>query len=82
MSKSMQVSVHEAKTQLSRLLDLVADGEEVVIRRHGKAAARLVPAQDAGRFPLGIMQGELKLTDGWDRPLSDAEADAFWKGDW
>jgi antitoxin (DNA-binding transcriptional repressor) of toxin-antitoxin stability system len=31
----MQVSVYEAKTQLSRLLDLIQDGEEVIIHRHG-----------------------------------------------
>jgi len=33
----MQVSVHYAKTHLSRLLDLAADGEKIVIERHGNA---------------------------------------------
>lgn len=41
----MDVSVHAAKTQLSKLLDLVEDGEEVVIKRHGKAVAQLVPVR-------------------------------------
>jgi prevent-host-death family protein len=37
------VSVHEAKTQLSKLLVHVASGETVVIERRGQAVARLVP---------------------------------------
>ncbi|HBY63299.1 MAG TPA: hypothetical protein DEH78_26045, partial [Solibacterales bacterium] len=42
----MQVNVHEAKTQLSRLLELVEEGETVVIARHGQPVAELVPAPD------------------------------------
>lgn len=38
---AMTVNIHEAKTQLSRLLALVENGEEVVIARHGKPIARL-----------------------------------------
>jgi prevent-host-death family protein len=38
-----QVNVHEAKTQLSRLLQEVEEGEEVVIARNGTPVARLVP---------------------------------------
>jgi prevent-host-death family protein len=38
-----QVNVHEAKTQLSRLLQAVEKGEEVVIARNGTPVARLVP---------------------------------------
>jgi prevent-host-death family protein len=38
-----QVNVHEAKTQLSRLLQQVEDGEEIVIARNGTPVAKLVP---------------------------------------
>jgi prevent-host-death family protein len=38
-----QVNVHEAKTQLSRLLQEVENGEEIVIARNGEPVARLVP---------------------------------------
>jgi prevent-host-death family protein len=38
-----QVNVHEAKTQLSRLLQEVEEGEEVVIARNGEPVAKLVP---------------------------------------
>ena len=78
----LEVSVHEAKTQLSRLLDLVEDGEEVVVQRHGKPVARLVPVVARAGSPFGAMRGEFELPEGWDRPLSDAEAEAFWEGKW
>jgi len=40
-----QVGTFEAKNQLSALLDLVAQGEDVLITRHGKPIARLVPPE-------------------------------------
>lgn len=76
----MRVSVHEAKTQLSKLLDLVEDGEEVVINRHGRAVAELVPVRRSRRSPLGAMRGEFTMVEGWERALTDDEADAFWAG--
>lgn len=39
-----EVGAFEAKNKLGTLLDWVASGEEVLITRHGKAVARLVPA--------------------------------------
>src|ERR1022692_2852215 len=50
-----QVNIHEAKTQLSRLLELVEEGETVVIARHGRPVAELVRARKTG-LPLGIAQ--------------------------
>ena len=51
----MQASVHEAKTNLSRLLAAVERGERVIITRHGVPAAELIPARPAkvrlGRWP-------------------------------
>ena len=75
----MNVSVHGAKTQLSKLLDLVEDGEEVVIERHGRPIAQIVPVR---RRPsrLGAMRGQFTMVDGWERPLTDEEAEAFWSG--
>lgn len=45
----MLVNVHEAKTQLSRLLERVAAGEEVIIGKAGRPVARLVPYAEASR---------------------------------
>lgn len=76
----MNVSVHGAKTQLSRLLDLVEDGEAVVIERHGRPVAQLVPVRTRRTSVLGSMRGEFTMTEGWERALSDEEAEAFWSG--
>jgi prevent-host-death family protein len=75
----MNVSVHGAKTQLSKLLDLVEDGEEVVIERHGRPVAQLVPVRKR-RSALGAMRGQFKMVEGWERSLADEEAEAFWSG--
>ena len=76
----MNVSVHGAKTQLSKLLDLVEDGEEVVIERHGRAVAQLVPIRRTRPSALGAMRGQFEMVEGWERALTDEEADAFWNG--
>lgn len=47
--KMRTVGAFEAKTQLSALLDVVERGEEVLITRHGKPVARLVPAEVVDR---------------------------------
>jgi prevent-host-death family protein len=76
----MNVSVHGAKTQLSKLLDLVEDGEAVVIERHGRPVAQLVAVRKRRPSALGAMRGQFSMTEGWERALSDEEADAFWNG--
>ncbi len=74
----MDVSVHAAKTQLSKLLDLVEEGEDIVIKRHGRRVARLVPVRKSSS--LGSMRGEFEMVDGWEKALTDEEAEAFWSG--
>lgn len=76
----MNVSVHAAKTQLSKLLDLVEDGEQVVIERHGRPVAHLVPVRRRRVSVLGAMRGEFTMTEGWERAFTDEEAEAFWSG--
>ena len=59
---NLSVNVHEAKTHLSRLLERVEAGEEVVIARAGRPVARLVPyvRRNAPRA-LGIWRGRVKI---------------------
>jgi prevent-host-death family protein len=78
----MQVNVHEAKSQLSRLLELVEEGETVIIARHGQPVAELIPARRNICFTFGIARGEPLATpgDGWWQPLSDAEAEDWIAG--
>ena len=76
----MNVSVHGVKTQLSKLLDLVEDGEQVVIERHGRPVAQLVPVRKRPPSALGATRGQFKMAEGWERVLTDEEAEAFWSG--
>ncbi len=62
------VNIHEAKTQLSRLVDRAAKGESFVIARAGKPLVR-VAALDAPAKPrrLGFLKGEIEVPDDFDR---------------
>ena len=77
----MQVNVHEAKSQLSRLLELVEEGETVVIARHGQPVAELVPARQKG-FPFGSARKEplVAAGDDWWQPMTDSEAEDWIEG--
>jgi len=70
----MQVNVHDAKTQLSRLLELVEQGEKVVIARHGKPVAELVPAYNKKGLPIGIARQDPLVPPGdqWWQPMSES----------
>jgi prevent-host-death family protein len=78
----MQVNVHEAKSQLSRLLELVEEGETVIIARHGEPVAELVPARRKAGFPFGIAREEplVAAGDDWWQPMSDAESEEWIEG--
>jgi prevent-host-death family protein len=74
----MEVNVYAAKTHLSRLIDKVNAGEEVVITRHGRPVARLVPAQPAKPRRLGLLEGQgYWVADDFDAPLPDELLDLF-----
>lgn len=75
------VNTHEAKTNLSRLLDEIQEGEEVVIARWNKPMARLVPysAKRPVRRP-GYLKGKIRVADDFDAPLPDDVLDAFEAG--
>ena len=53
------INVQEAKTHLSALLARVAAGERIVLSRHGKPIAQLVPLDPKPRRQLGFMQGSV-----------------------
>jgi prevent-host-death family protein len=75
MTKS--AGVHEAKTHLSRLLDAVAAGEEVLITRRGQPAARLVALRTGSPRAFGMDRGRLDVPEDFDAPLDAAVLDAF-----
>jgi prevent-host-death family protein len=62
------VNIHEAKTQLSRLLERVERGEEIVIARNGRPIARIVPMKALARRP-GMYKGQIRIHPDFDAPL-------------
>jgi prevent-host-death family protein len=76
----MEVDIHEAQTHLSRLLERVAMGEEVIIAKAGKPVAKLVPLTPKDRkFKLGSAKGEFVVPDDFNDPLPKEIEDPFWK---
>jgi len=70
-------NVQEAKTQLSKLLERVAAGEEVIIAKSGVPVARLVPATPSNERPLGTEKGRVFVADDFDAPLPKDILKAF-----
>ena len=64
-----QVNIYEAKSQLSKLLQQVEAGDEIIIARHGKPVARLVPMQrTAAPRQLGSLRGKIWISPDFDEP--------------
>ncbi len=73
-----QVNMHQAKTELSKLVERAEAGEEVVIARAGKPAAKLVPISKAGRRRrLGLLDGKFRIPDNFNAPLPASVLRAF-----
>jgi len=75
----MEVNIHQAKTQLSRLLKRVAEGEEIIITKAGKPVAKLVPVASKNMRWLGSAKGEFVLPDDFNDPLPKEIEDLFWQ---
>lgn len=74
----MHVNMHEAKTHLSRLVEQVESGDEVVISRAGKPVARLIPfRRHPPRREPGALRGRIVIADDFDEPLPEELAAAF-----
>jgi len=67
------VNIHEAKTRLSKLLEQVQSGDEIVIAKAGNPIARLAPYTPPKRriVPPGAMKGEIWIADDFDEPVND-----------
>ena len=73
------VNIHAAKTQLSRLIDAVAAGEEVIIARAGRPVARLVPIEPPQRAErqLGLLDGQFNIPEDFDTMFADEISEMF-----
>ena len=75
-------NVHDAKSNFSRLLDRVLEGEQIVITRNGRPVAELVPARRRSLLGSGIGDPDYNpgAGDDWWKPMTDEEAEAFYEG--
>lgn len=77
------VNIHEAKTQLSRLVDRAAKGEAFIIAKAGKPLVKVTPldAPAAGQVRrLGFMAGQIATPDDFDR-MGEAEVESLFGGE-
>ncbi len=68
----MNIPVAEAKARFSELVKRAQAGEEIVVTRHGKPVARVVPAAVENELPrIGALKGLIRIADDFDAPLEE-----------
>jgi prevent-host-death family protein len=73
-----QVNIHQAKTELSKLVERAEAGEEILIARAGKPVAKLVPlTRGRGSRKLGLLDGKFRIPDDFNKPLPASVLRAF-----
>jgi prevent-host-death family protein len=74
----MTVNISEAKTQLSKLIELAEKGQDVVITRAGKPVVRLTKLEPVKRpIRYGVLKGQIWISDDFDAPLPDKFLKSF-----
>ena len=72
------INIHEAKTHLSRIVDEVAAGAEVIIAKAGRPMARLSPIEAVVRpKKFGLLKGKIKVADNFNDPLDEEVLSGF-----
>lgn len=73
-AEAAHFNMHEAKTNLSRIIERVERGEEIIIDRAGTPVAKVVPlVRRVNRTAVGSLTGKLDLSGDWDSPQTNAE---------
>jgi len=84
MEKTTTISIHEAKSSLSKLVKRAAAGETIYIGAYGKPEALLTAVSpekqraELRKGAFGCMKGKMILNEGWDDPLPDEIIDSFY----
>lgn len=78
---SKPFNIYEAKTNLSKLVDRAAAGEEIIIAKSGRPVARLVPLQSPPLRKPGDWKGQVWIAPDFDAPLSGEDLADFEGGD-
>jgi prevent-host-death family protein len=76
---SEPVSIHAAKTHLSRLVARAEAGEEIIIARGNKPVAKLVPIAPKPKRVFGSMRGQFKIGPEFFEPLPEDELDLWYQ---
>jgi prevent-host-death family protein len=75
---TLEVNIHEAKTHLSKLLQRVMAGEEIIIAKSGVPVARIIPIMPGkSKRTAGSAKGKLWIAPDFDEPLSEELLQAF-----
>lgn len=75
-----QVNIYETKTNLSRILNRVIEGEEIIIAKSGKPIARIVPIRTKNtRREAGLFHDMVSYSDDIEKPLTDKITREFYK---
>jgi prevent-host-death family protein len=73
-AEAAHFNMHDAKTHLSRIIERVERGEEVIIDRAGTPVAKIIPlVRRVNRTAVGSLAGQLDLSGDWDSPQTNAE---------
>lgn len=82
---AVTANIHDAKTNLSKLIERALAGEEVIIAKAGKPVVRLQPVQvekpKGKRGILGSRRGQIKYAPDWDSPETNAEIERLFYGE-
>jgi len=76
----MKVSVYEAKSKLSQMINKALEGEEVVITRNGKDSVKLVPVPKRKSW-IGMYKGQIKIHESFYEPLDEETLALFYGED-
>jgi prevent-host-death family protein len=75
-----EYNIHEAKTHLSKLVERVERGEEIIIDRAGKPVAKIVPlAPQVERSSFGMFKDRFELPGDWDSEETNRSIAADWE---
>ncbi|MBF0289842.1 MAG: type II toxin-antitoxin system Phd/YefM family antitoxin [SAR324 cluster bacterium] len=72
------INIHEAKTNLSRIAEEVAAGEEIIVAKAGKPKMKLIPLDCKKQIKLGALKGKIRISPDFDEPLPPDMMDAFY----
>lgn len=73
-----RLNVHEAKTHFSHYIQLVEEGETFLICRRHEPVAKLVPAPQKEKRPIGLASGQVEIPDSFFDPLPDDVIESFY----